>query len=417
MMGVCGWPTTLLFALLSFVLLSSHSFRVNRYRQLPPPLSPLFSSATASSAADDFGRMKDYFVNPDDSIFEWYDMSGCNVVVPMNIRVPSSIIHFIGGFLAGSAVKASYQSLLEELASKGHLVVATPLPPFERDHGRLAVELESKFGACYVNDLLPMIGKAAIQDVPIVGLGHSLGGKLTALIDCKSSSSSSNTQAYKKLCNIYMAFNNYGVTDNLQQVREMSDQLSPEVRRLVDTVANAPEIANLMEIAKKEGFASGVQKTISNSLERALGSNNPLVDNIVGQVKEATSNLNLDALEFTPSPEQTWNTVIKDYSVRQNYIIKFSDDSIDQSMALIDVFSRRGSTSRVLRLPGTHITPLGRPNTDPLIDPNFVRRLTRILGNVTDKECDFDFSPMGISNTRYMIDGAHSGGDSEHDNF
>ena len=93
--------------------------------------SSLFASTAAGSEADDFRRMRDYFVNPDDSIFEWYEMSGCTVVLPMNTRVPSSIVHFIGGFLAGSAVKASYQSLLEELTTKGHLVVATPLPPFE----------------------------------------------------------------------------------------------------------------------------------------------------------------------------------------------------------------------------------------------------------------------------------------------
>ena len=109
----------------------------------------------------------------------------------------------------------------------------------------------------------------------------------------------------------------------------------------------------------------------------------------------------------------------KDYSVRQNYIVKFSQDSIDQSMGLIDVLCKRGSTSRVLRLEGSHITPLGRPDTDPLIDATFVRRLTKILANVTDKDCDFNFSPMGLSNTRYMIGGDSEGDDNdfEHDNF
>ena len=154
-------------------------------------------------------------------------------------------------------------------------------------------------------------------------------------------------------------------------------------------------------------------------MERALGSNNPLVDNLVGQVKGATSKLNVDAFEFMPSPQETWKMIQRDYSVRQNYIIKFSQDSIDQSMGLVDILSKRGSTSRILRLEGTHITPLGRPNTDPLIDPTFIRRLTKILAQVTDKECDFNFSPMGLSDTRYMIGGDNDGidDDVEHDNF
>ena len=111
----------------------------------------------------------------------------------------------------------------------------------------------------------------------------------------------------------------------------------------------------------------------------------------------------------------------KDYSVRQNYIVKFSQDSIDQSMALIDSLSKRGSTSRVLRLKGTHITPLGRPDTEPLIDPNFVRRLTKILANVTDNDCDINFSPMEAmeSNADFMIGGGFDDeyDDCEHDNY
>jgi hypothetical protein len=84
-------------------------------------------------------------------------MDGCQVLFP-NERVPKSIVHFIGGFIAGSAVRASYESLLEAIAASkslvqsiilshtfhlsyalfvgGHVVVATELPPFERDHAK-----------------------------------------------------------------------------------------------------------------------------------------------------------------------------------------------------------------------------------------------------------------------------------------
>lgn len=72
-----------------------------------------------------------------------------------------------------------------------------------------------------------------------------------------------------------------------------------------------------------------------------------MVDNIVSQAGEAVSSLNLDSLEFAPTPDETWKMIKSRYAIRQNYIVKFSDDNIDQSPALIDCLSTRGCTSRV----------------------------------------------------------------------
>lgn len=46
--------------------------------------------------ADDFNRLKDFFMGRDDGLLDWYEMNGCSVIFPMNERVPKSIIHFIG---------------------------------------------------------------------------------------------------------------------------------------------------------------------------------------------------------------------------------------------------------------------------------------------------------------------------------
>jgi hypothetical protein len=97
-------------------------------------------SSSSFSSSNDFDRMRDFFVGREDGVLDWYDMEECQVLFPVNGRIPRSIIHFIGGFLAGSVVKASYQSLLEGLALQGHLIVAR-LPP----HWLITSDLRMKF--------------------------------------------------------------------------------------------------------------------------------------------------------------------------------------------------------------------------------------------------------------------------------
>jgi hypothetical protein len=66
------------------------------------------------------------------------------------------------------------------------------------------------------------------------------------------------------------------------------------------------------------------------------------------------------SVEFTPSPTET-NHIIRDrYQVRRNLLIKFADDTIDQSLPLAqlleDRFPRMIATRRIR---GNHLTPLG----------------------------------------------------------
>ena len=66
------------------------------------------------------------------------------------------------------------------------------------------------------------------------------------------------------------------------------------------------------------------------------------------------------SIEFTPSPQET-NQIISDrYQVRRNLLIKFSDDTIDQTLPLAqlleDCFPTMIATRRIR---GNHLTPLG----------------------------------------------------------
>jgi hypothetical protein len=66
-------------------------------------------------------------------------------------------------------------------------------------------------------------------------------------------------------------------------------------------------------------------------------------------------------VEFTPSPLETNALVQKRYSVRRNLVIKFTNDTIDQSAILTPVLQQRfPDLVTVQTLPGTHTTPLGQ---------------------------------------------------------
>jgi Protein of unknown function (DUF1350) len=66
-------------------------------------------------------------------------------------------------------------------------------------------------------------------------------------------------------------------------------------------------------------------------------------------------------VEFTPSPQKTNALIAQNYQVRRNLLIRFTNDTIDQTDALSDLLQKRPShlvTAQIL--PGNHLTPLGQ---------------------------------------------------------
>jgi hypothetical protein len=71
-----------------------------------------------------------------------------------------------------------------------------------------------------------------------------------------------------------------------------------------------------------------------------------------------TATLNV---EFTPSPRETQALVAKDYKIRRNLLIQFTNDTIDQTADLNGVLQARfPHMTALLTLPGTHLTPLSQ---------------------------------------------------------
>lgn len=67
------------------------------------------------------------------------------------------------------------------------------------------------------------------------------------------------------------------------------------------------------------------------------------------------------AVEFTPSPIETNNLVQERYNVRRNLLIKFSNDTLDQSAALSELLEKRFPNMVTAKtINGSHTTPLGQ---------------------------------------------------------
>ena len=70
---------------------------------------------------------------------------------------------------------------------------------------------------------------------------------------------------------------------------------------------------------------------------------------------------NLAAVQFTPSPLETNKLVQEGYNVRRNLLIKFTNDTLDQSKTLTELLKQRFPEMVTVQiLTGTHTTPLGQ---------------------------------------------------------
>lgn len=67
------------------------------------------------------------------------------------------------------------------------------------------------------------------------------------------------------------------------------------------------------------------------------------------------------SVEFTPSPLETDVLIANQYRVRRNLVIKFSNDTLDQSLGLTELLQTRFPGMVTLQqLIGSHTTPLGQ---------------------------------------------------------
>jgi hypothetical protein len=212
---------------------------------------------------------------------------------------PRAVVHFLGGAFVGAAPQVFYSRLLEELARMGMAVVATPYTT-DIDHAQLALNA--------AQSLHRSLQSKGLLELPLFGLGHSLGCKLQILSCLAVPSLGSQRRG-----NIFLAYSNAGL-----------DRALPLLRLLAQ---------------------AWPQQQLADLWRMWMGSSSPPV--------------NL-WLEFEPSPAETNRLIEEQYPVRHNLLVEFRQDDIDDIPLLYQQLCRKyQGYTEWQHLEGDHLTPLG----------------------------------------------------------
>ncbi|MEO0408080.1 MAG: DUF1350 family protein [Cyanobacteria bacterium P01_A01_bin.135] len=235
----------------------------------------------------------------------WRDVRGNWILMPRN---PKAMIHFLGGAFVAGAPHLTYRWLLEQLASEGYAVVATPFIN-TMDHTAIAHQVLLTFDRAqdYLRDNFQR------RHLPIYGLGHSMGCKVHLLIG--------SLFEEERAGNIFLSFNNFPARRSIPLLEEFTQASS--------------QVSSLFDMAKRS-FPALEQLTQS-------------------QVNPANT-----TMEFVPSPEETMALAADHYGAGRTMLVRFKDDEIDQCQMLHDTLQRSRKLVTLRSLPGTHLTPLGQ---------------------------------------------------------
>jgi len=314
---------------------------------------------------DFFSDKNRQFDSEDTPPLEWElceDESTMVLLPPPYVDQPTGIIHFVGGTFFGSSPKLWYGSLLEEIVRGTNCaVVATSIPitiaknPLH--HVKLSRNLQRKFQIAF-NDVLEDEYGDAIEQVPIVALGHSLGARLLTVLATLEPTQNFDVPKYKSY--ILLSFTNYGAAVSIPGV----DQLLKSRQEL----DNEPQRRRRQQRRRSKslqddrydyyGSYDDNEDILSEEIEEMMGE---IKDSVMEQAEIVRETLTpkTKQLEFFPSPNQLWDGLAKDhrYSIPETLLIHFDNDDVDQSAKLATCLTN-STNLRYAFLCGTHLSPI-----------------------------------------------------------
>jgi hypothetical protein len=159
---------------------------------------------------------------------------------PQTVLLPTCVIHFTGGTFFGSAPNLWYRQLLQDIVKNTQAaVIATSIPvtllqsPLQ--HVKLAKKVQRQFQTAWTDVLLDEYGET-LQNVPVCGLGHSLGARLMVVLATLGALPASGSgrkpritpPPYKSA--VLVSFTNYGAAAGIPGIY----QLNKASRRMED---------------------------------------------------------------------------------------------------------------------------------------------------------------------------------------
>jgi acetyl esterase/lipase len=346
----------------------------------------------------------------------WENLHG-NYVLKPNVEdgPPRALLHFLGGAIVGAVPHVAYRYLLERLAAKGYLVIATPYN-LSFDHLQTCDMVIQRF-----ERIAPTLARQ-YGAIPVVGVGHSCGALLQLLI-------TSLFPDTPRAANALISFNNKPVKGAVpffdeffapfftsvaakdgttasgvdvihatlklaraaSEGRLPSDELLAEVNRVM-----TPQLLQgLPAIAIPEALRSSLETLISPSATALKGAGvlplmNQLVDTL-DQIPLLIEEVAAGARDFVPTPSTVRAAARRAYRARRTLILQYATDSIDESDEIENLLKEAESVTRMKRpmididvqrttLLGDHTTPLVAPPLDLAV------RAEDLLGKDVAKE-------------------------------
>lgn len=319
----------------------------------------------------------------------WTTASGNFILRPPVTRTPKAVLHFLGGAFFAAVPQQWYATFLNRLSERGYVIVATPYY-LSFDYLPVADSIVSAWSGLEA-DLAAEYGP-----LPVIGLGHSAGAVFHTL------TSSLFSDAVPKAANILISFNSRPASSAIPAYSELvapvarafvsiENNLPNDVRESINDLPNKVDSVIDKSVLTPSAFRSEVLPTARES-RRFVEQVPPILREIANYGKQAsnhdqptnndsTTSRNSDkstfskmfgrpdsssAREFDPSPEEVRQVIKKLYSVRETLVVRFENDSLDDSDDLIDALrlNINGASFSIIQLSGTHVTPLAQDGPD-----------------------------------------------------
>jgi acetyl esterase/lipase len=357
------------------------------------------------------------------TIGDWEEIHGNFLLRPKpDEGPPRALLHFLGGAIVGQSPHIFYRYILERLASKGYVVVATPyslsfdylitcddiISRFER----VAIPLARTYGA-----------------LPVIGIGHSCGSLLQVLITSLfpdtpraanaliSYNNKPVSEAVPFFDEFFAPFFTYVAAKNETSITRSSgtEIIRVSLDLALYTVKGELPPDDLLTQAGKllllpTPFRAIIQnnkivlplvlrdsyKILSSPATTAIENAGlvPIVTEVVCTLQQIPSLIDEVAdgvRDFVPPPMQVKAAARRSYRARRTLLIQYENDPIDESNVIEELLQVAGQIIQMKRpmipidvqlktISGNHITPLIAPPLD------IATQIETVLGSETAKD-------------------------------
>jgi len=177
--------------------------------------------------------------------WEWVTYRSTHILLPPpnNPNNPKTILHFIGGTIIGSYPTYFYKPFLQKIASQTNsILIASSIPIVVAsnplNHEDICVDMSKEFDKVYRHVLWEEYDRKDVDEMKIIGLGHSLGSRLQCLLTMNQERYTRNRRqrsgrsmdkmvaaSQRRNGNIFIAFTNYNAMSSIPGLKDLREGL------------------------------------------------------------------------------------------------------------------------------------------------------------------------------------------------